>query len=80
VARYETARNRYERFQNSVIPNAEETFELSRKAFEAGETDFLQLLTAQRTLFTTRLSILDALAQANTAIAEIEGLLVTLPN
>lgn len=78
VGRYQVARQRYERLQESVIPDAEETFELSQRAFEAGETDYLQLLTAQRTLFNTRLTMLDALSDAKTALAEIEGLLVTL--
>ena len=60
------------------MPNAEETYRLSHQSFDAGETDFLQLLTAQRTLFTTRLSVLDAFGQAKLSLAEIEGLLVTL--
>lgn len=78
VGRYRTARQRYERLQSKIVPNAEQTYQLSRKSFEAGESDFLQLLTVQRTLFTTRLSVLDALGQAKQAAAEIEGLLITL--
>ena len=78
VGRYQNARERFEQISRRVLPRAEETFELSRQAFEAGETDFLQLLTAQRTLFATRLSILDAAATARKANAEIEGLLVPL--
>ena len=80
VGRYQMARQRYRMLQDRVIPNAMETLELSRKAFEAGETDFLQLLTAQRTLFATRLDLLNSLADAKTAHAEIEGLLVTTPD
>ncbi len=78
VGRYQVARERYDRLRTTVVPAAAETFELSRKAFEAGETGFLQLLTAQRTLFSTRLSVLDALVQAKEAIADIDGLLVAL--
>ena len=78
VGRYQTARQRYERLITRIVPNAEETYRLSQQSFDAGETDFLQLLTAQRTLFTTRLSVLDAFGQAKQAIAEIDGLLVTL--
>lgn len=44
----------------------------------AGDSEFIELLTVQRTLFTTRLSVLDAYGQAKQALAEIEGLLVTL--
>ncbi|WP_233215721.1 TolC family protein [Rhodopirellula bahusiensis] len=78
VGRYQVALERYERLQESVVPTSEETYELSLEAFNAGETDFLQLLTAQRTLFTTQLNVLDAAGQAKQAAAEIEGLLVTL--
>jgi len=78
VGRYQTARQRYEQLVSRIVPNAEETYRLSQQAFAAGESDFLQLLTVQRTLFTTRLSVLDAFGQAKQALAEIEGLLVTL--
>ncbi len=78
VGRYQTARQRYEKLVSRIVPNAEETYKLSQQAFAAGESDFLQLLTVQRTLFTTRLSVLDAFGQAKQALAEIEGLLITL--
>ncbi|WP_419184825.1 TolC family protein [Botrimarina mediterranea] len=78
VGRYQTARQRYEQLVSRIVPNAAETYRLSQKAFAAGESDFLQLLTVQRTLFTTQLSLLDAFGQAKQALAEIDGLLVTL--
>ena len=78
VGRYQTARQRHEQLVSRIVPNAEETYKLSQQAFAVGESDFLQLLTVQRTLFTTRLSLLDAFGQAKQALAEIEGLLVTL--
>ena len=76
--RYQTARQRYEKFLSRIVSNAEETYKLSQQAFAAGESDFLQLLTVQRTLFTTQLSVLDEFGQAKQALAEIEGLLITL--
>lgn len=78
VGRYQVARQRFQRLKTSVIPDAEETFVLSRQAFAAGETDYRQLLTAQKTLFNTRLTMLDALSEAKIALTEIEGLLVTI--
>lgn len=78
VGRYEVARQRYTRLTESVIPNAQETYELASQAFEVGETDYLQLLTAQRTLFDTQLSILDAIGTAKQTAAEIDALLVRL--
>jgi cobalt-zinc-cadmium efflux system outer membrane protein len=80
AGRYQVALQRYRRLNETVLPISEETYQLSQRAFEAGETDYLQLLTVQRTLFNTRLSVLEAAAQARQAAAEIEGLLVTLDN
>lgn len=73
------ALQRYRRLQQEVLPRSERTFQLSQQAFRAGETDYLPLLTAQRTLFTTRLSVLDAARETQIAAAQIDGLLVTLP-
>lgn len=78
AGRHEVARTRYTRLQQSVIPNAEETFELSRQAFAAGELDYLQLLTAQRTLFNTQLAVLDAVGTASQTAAEIDSMVVRL--
>lgn len=76
VGTYEIARQRYQRLQQSIVSNAEESYDLSLNAFNAGEISYLQLLTTQRTLFDTRLRVLDTLTQAKQAQAEIEGLLV----
>ena len=78
VGRYQTARRRYERLQESILPSAEETFQLSQQAFEAGESSYLQLMAAQRTLISTRLAILKAIAAARQAMAQIDGMLVTV--
>lgn len=76
TGRYSTARHRVEVMRDAILPRAEETMELSRKAFEVGESSFLELLTSQQTLSQTRLNLLDAIEQARTAAAEIDGLLV----
>ena len=78
VARYQVAKQRYQRLRQTVLPLANESFQLSMDAFRAGETNYLELLTAQRSLFKTRLSAIEALAQAQQAIAEINGQLVTV--
>lgn len=75
--RYQTARQRSERIENEIIPRAEETLDLSIQAFEAGEANYLQLLTVQRTLFQSRLDQLDATAQAARAAARIDGYLLS---
>jgi cobalt-zinc-cadmium efflux system outer membrane protein len=78
VARYRTAWQRYDRLRQQILPNAEETYELSQAAFAAGESSYLQLMEAQRTLISTRLQALDAIGLARQAMAEIDGMLVTV--
>lgn len=78
VARYQAARQRANRLRQQVLPDATEMFELSQQAFAAGESSYLELLAAQRTLIETRLQILQAIGLARQAQAEIDGLLVTL--
>jgi len=76
LQRYQTARIQTKRLTDQIIPTAEESLNLSRQAFEVGETGYLQLLTAQRTLFQTRLQVLDTIAEARQAAAQIEGYLL----
>ncbi len=74
--RYASARNRAERYRDVIVPKADETLQLVTTGYEAGELDYLNLLTAQRTLFQTRLAELDALGELWAARALIEGLLL----
>ena len=78
VGRYEVARQTYTQLREQISPNAKEAFELAGKAFESGEADFLQVLTAQRTWFDTRLAAINALETAKIADAEIKGALTTI--
>ena len=78
VGRYETARRRYTSLREKILPDAEETFTLSQEAFEVGESSYLELMAAQRTLIDTRLQVLEAIGQARLAMVEIDGLLVTI--
>ena len=76
MAEYQKSLQQLRHVETEILPIAEETYELSREAFDAGETAYLQLLTAQRTLFTTRIRLLEAAASARLASARIDGWLV----
>lgn len=76
LQQYETARLRAVRLRQQILPRAEEALELSRTAFEVGETSYLQLLTAQRTLFQAQLEALAAVEQARQAASVIDGFLL----
>ncbi|MEM6777067.1 MAG: TolC family protein [Planctomycetota bacterium] len=79
VGRYEVARERHVRLTESVVPAAQEAYDLASLAFAEGEVDYLQLLTAQRALFNTQISVLDAWGSATAAAAEIDTSLISLP-
>jgi cobalt-zinc-cadmium efflux system outer membrane protein len=74
--RYDNARNQVERYRQAILPAAQESLDLTRKMYEAGEASFLSLLTAQRTFSQTNLNYLEALRELRVSEAEIEGLLL----
>ncbi len=75
--RYANARNQVSRYRETVLPAAEESLTLTQKMYQAGEANYLGLLTAQRTFAQTNRNYLDAVLQLRTAEAEIEGLLLS---
>ena len=75
--RYSNARNQVDRYRAAILPAAAESLDLSRKMYQAGETGYLNLLTAQRTFAQTHLQYLDSLRQLRISEAEIEGLLLS---
>ncbi len=75
--RYANARNQAQRYQQRILPAAQDMLELTRRSYSAGETGYISLLTAQRTYAQTHLSYLDALRSLRTSEAEIEGLLLS---
>lgn len=75
--RYSNALNQVKEYRENILPAAQESLDLSRQLYQAGETGFLNLLTAQRTYSQTNLAYLDALRDLRTASAEIEGLLLS---
>ena len=74
--RYANARNQVQRYREAILPAAQETLDLTRKMYEAGETNFLSLLTAQRTYSQTNLFYLESLRELRMAEVEIDGLLL----
>ncbi len=74
---YEVAKRRRERIRTEILPRAEETLKLTNQAFEVGEASFLQMLTVQRTLFESQLTLLDATAEAANAANLINGFLLS---
>ena len=74
---YQVAQATVAQYESSIIPKSKESLELLVKAQEAGEFDFLRVLTARRTYFDVQnryVSALGLLAQAN---VKMDGLLLS---
>jgi cobalt-zinc-cadmium efflux system outer membrane protein len=75
--RYSNALNQVTKYRTKILPAAQESLNLMRQRYQAGETDYVNLLTAQRTYSQTNLNYLGSLGELKSAEAEIEGLLLS---
>jgi outer membrane protein, heavy metal efflux system len=75
--RYANALNQVNKYRAKILPAAQESLDLNRKLYKAGETSFLNLLTAQRTYTQTNLNYLESLRELRVNEAEITGLLLS---
>ena len=73
----QAARHEVEQLREEVLPGAETAFEAAQSGYRQGKFDYLQVLDAQRTLFTSRTRYIQALAEYNRAAAEVERLIGT---
>lgn len=74
--RYSNASNQVRRYQEVILPAAQESLQLTRRSYQAGEVGFVSLLTAQRTFSQTRLAYLESLRELRTSAAQLEGYLL----
>lgn len=74
---YSIAEATVRRYETAILPKAEETMKLMREAQEAGEFDFLRVLTARRTYFDAKLRYVTAQGQLAQANARIDGFLLS---
>lgn len=66
-------------YEETLIPQAETTLEASLSAYTTGETDFLNLLDAERMLFNLRMGYQDSLARYLKMTAALERTIGTAP-
>lgn len=71
---YAAARRRAERYSTAILPRAKETYELSRKAYQGGEFEYLRILEAQRVLAQAYLDYIRAQGDGWKAAATLSGL------
>lgn len=75
--RYQTSLKQSKRFQDSILPDAQENLDLTEQGYKAGESSFLQVLTARQTYFEAQLAYVESLTELRKVTAEIEGLQLT---
>lgn len=73
---YASSRQRAERYRVAILPKARETYQLSLKAFQGGQFEYLRVLEAQRSLAQANLEYNRALGEAWRAASEVAGLLL----
>ena len=75
--RYQTSLKQAKRFHDNILPDAQENLELTEQGYKAGESSFLQVLTARQTYIESQLAYVEALTEFRKVTAEIEGLQLT---
>ncbi len=73
---YTAAKQRAGRYNSAILPRAEETYDLSVKAFKGGQFEYLRVLQAQRAVAEARLEYNRALGEGWRAAGEISGFLL----
>jgi cobalt-zinc-cadmium efflux system outer membrane protein len=75
--RYANARQRTEIYAERILPNARRSLELVATGYRAGQLNYVNLLTAQRTYFQTSVTYLESLGDLQQSMVAIDGLLLT---
>lgn len=73
----EAARQEVILSEAEVLPGAETALEAAQTGYRQGKFDYLEVLDAQRTLFSSRTRYIQALAEYSRAVAEVERLIGT---
>jgi outer membrane protein TolC len=82
---YQDAARKIGLYGDTLLPKAEQSLAVAQQAFEAGKTDFMTLIDAQRVLLEFRLAVAKARADQGKRFAELQmltgaGLLQTEPS
>lgn len=75
LARYRQGAEQVRLFKTGIIPQARQTVDAMRAAYLVNEVDFLNLVSAQITLYNFETRYWQVLAEANQALAEIEAVI-----
>lgn len=74
VFKYQDAERKIDLYREGLIPKAEDHLKVAQRAYQAGKTDFLSLLDAERILLELQLTYERAVANREQALATVEKL------
>ena len=74
---YNIANATVEQYQRQILPKSRETLALMKEAQDAGEFDFLRVLTVRRAYFDANVRYVTALGELAQANAKLDGLLLS---
>jgi outer membrane protein TolC len=72
LAEYQAAQRQAELFETTIVPLAEQSLKAARAAYENRETDFLNLISAERNLRQAKLKHYRALGKLGKSLARLE--------
>ena len=75
-AGYAASKQRAEKYKAAILPKAEATYQLSLKAYQGGQFEYLRVLQAQRSVAEARLEYVRSLGEAWRAASDIAGLML----
>jgi len=75
-ATYAAARKRAEKYKATILPKAEQSYQLSLKAYQGGQFEYLRVLQAQRAVAEARLEYVRSLGEMWRAGSDLAGLML----
>ncbi len=77
MEQYNRANSQTNYLKSQILPRVKQTLDLTRQTYEAGEINFVALLTVQRTYTQNKLAYLEALATLRRAEVDLRGMLLS---
>jgi len=77
LRRYQSSAVAITKYEDTMLPRAEESLALIEEAQRAGEIDFLRVLTARQSVFDLQQKLITARGELSQAAAEMKGYLLT---
>lgn len=71
---YKSAYSAASRYQNHLLPKAEETLDLTRQAYQSGKSDYLRLLDAQQVVIEAHIAYISSMQQLHAVAASLNAL------